>query len=92
MNDNRPTIEFDGNDHPPLITDAIGGEPVSVMATDFHVKVLTWHGVTEPYTVDNAQALYLTPRNAYTLGETLMDAADRVTFKALDRQEGGNTA
>ena len=82
MSDNNlPTVRVFGDDHPALAVDAIGGEPVGVMTGDCHVRLHTWHGIAEPFDVDNSQALYLTASDAYLLAETLMAAADRLAFK-----------
>ena len=89
---NRPTFRIADKDYPPTIVDAIGAEPVSVMAGDAHVKLYTWHGVTPPYTEGNAQVLYVAVSDAYTLADCLGQAADHVVATALDRKEGGNTA
>jgi hypothetical protein len=81
------TIEDGDNSVPALAVDAIGGEPASILAGEFHVQIHTWHGVTPPYTANNAQVLYLTPSAAYEFGEALMAAADEVVNKSIDRRE-----
>ncbi len=80
------TIEDGDDSRPALAVDAIGGEPTAIVCGEFHVQIHTWHGVTPPYTIGNAQVLYLTPSAAYTLGETLMAAADAVAYTILDRK------
>ncbi len=81
------TIE-DGNNNfrPALAVDAIGGEPTDIVAGEVHVQILTWHGVTPPYTMSNAQVLYLALSDAYLVSEKLMEAADAVSYAILDRQ------
>ena len=87
MDNNRPTFRIADKDYPPTIVDAIGAEPVSVMAGDAHVKLYTWHGVTPPYTEGNAQVLYVAVSDAYTLADCLGQAADCVVNKMIDRDE-----
>ena len=82
------TIRSGDRDYPALVVDAIGGEPATVMSGDAHVQILTWHGIAEPHTVDNAQILYLTVSHAYLLAEALGEAADWTVNKMLDRSEG----
>ena len=84
-----PSARPNDNTHPALATDAIGGEPVAVVAGEAHVKIFTWSGLAEPYTVDNAQVVYLTPGAAYLVGEAIAGAADTVINNLLERQVSG---
>jgi hypothetical protein len=81
----KPTIQSGNNTYPPTVIDAIGGEPAGIMIGDAHVKLLTWHGVTPPYTFANAQVLYVNASDAYNLADCLREAADRLLCTLLDR-------
>jgi len=75
-----------GDDNYLLVTlDAVGGEPVAIMAGECHVQILTWHGVAKPHTVGNAQVAYLTSSAGYQFGEALAAAADEVVNNSIDR-------
>jgi hypothetical protein len=88
MNTEPPTIHDDGREYPATAVDAIGGEPVAVIAGDVHVKLYTWHGVAPPYTFGNAQVLYVAFSDAYALAECFGVAADCVVNSLIDRRDG----
>jgi hypothetical protein len=88
MNTEPPTIHDNDREYPATAVDAIGGEPVAVIAGDAHVKLYTWHGVTPPYTFDNAQVLYVDMGDAYALAECFGAAADCVVGSLIDRRDG----
>ena len=81
------TVGICGENYPASATDAIGGEPVAVMAGEAHVRLHTWHGITGPYEVDNSQVLHLTVSGAHSLGQSLMAAADYLARRLGDHWE-----